>query len=86
MSTIRIIPHQQYQTVRIVVKGAPEYLIPFCCETFDFKIEETVATPEMIKHLVGDNTPDEEEEMIKPAMAEKKAEHPKVQAPPKVEV
>lgn len=55
-------------------------------ETFDFKIEETVATPEMIKHLVGDNTPDEEEEMLKPAMAEKRAEHPKTPAPAKVEV
>lgn len=40
----------------------------------DFKIEETVATPEMIKHLVGDNTPDEEEE---PApVAAKKQDHP----------
>jgi len=28
----------------------------------DFKIETTVATADMIKHLVGDNTPDEEEE------------------------
>ena len=28
----------------------------------DFKIETTVATTDMIKHLVGDNTPDEEEE------------------------
>lgn len=30
-------------------------------EPLAFKIETTVATPEMIKHLVGDNTPDEEE-------------------------
>lgn len=55
-------------------------------ETFDFKIEETVATPEMIKHLVGDNTPDEEEEQSKPVMVEKKIENPKVQTPKKVDV
>jgi hypothetical protein len=35
-------------------------------DDFNFKIEETVATPEMIKHLVGDNTPDEEEEQPAP--------------------
>lgn len=35
-------------------------------DDFNFKIEETVATPEMIKHLVGDNTPDEEEEKVVP--------------------
>ena len=33
-------------------------------DEFSFKIEETVATPEMIKHLVGDNSPDEEEETV----------------------
>lgn len=42
----------------------------------DFKIEETVATPDMIKHLVGDNTPDEEEEHMAPP-APKKVEPPK---------
>lgn len=29
-----------------------------------FQIEETVATPEMIKKLVGDTTPDENEEPV----------------------
>ena len=37
---------------------------------FDFKIETTVATPDLIKHLVGDNTPDEEEEPA-PVVAKK---------------
>ena len=45
-------------------------------DDLDFKIEETVATPEMIKHLVGDNTPDEEEEQPKPVVV-KKEEPPK---------
>lgn len=45
-----------------------------------FEIEETVATPEMIKHLVGDNTPEEpeEKEKIEPAsVATKTVEAPK---------
>lgn len=33
-------------------------------DTPSFQIEETVATPEMIKKLVGDNTPDENEEPV----------------------
>jgi len=30
-------------------------------EPIQFKIETTVATPQMLKQLVGDNSPDEEE-------------------------
>lgn len=53
-------------------------------DDFNFKIEETVATPEMIKHLVGDNTPDEEEESPAPVAA-KKVESPKQMASKPVE-
>lgn len=38
-------------------------------ESTSFKIETTVATPQMFKKLLGDDTPDEEE---KPVHLEKK--------------
>ena len=47
-------------------------------EPADFKIETTTATPQMMKALLGDNSPDEPEPVEAPAP-------PKVAATPKVE-
>lgn len=66
----------------MVAKPAPE--------TADFKIETTTATPQMMKALVGDNSPDEPEVVEAPAPPKvveapkaanaTKPEAPKVQA------
>lgn len=53
MTTVRIHPQNEH-TVRIVVKGAPEYVIPYCDQTFNQNLMRVEISDQLRDQLLND--------------------------------